>query len=69
MGSFEIRDRTEPGDAEDRRRRGSYRGLQEWQRAGMTQQTAVIRRMVRFLLRYQGKRLSPEGQAHEQQYE
>jgi hypothetical protein len=51
MSSFEIRGRAEPGYPEDRRHRGSYSGLQERQRAGVTQQAAVIGRMVRFFLR------------------
>ena len=66
VGSLEFRGGGQPGDAKNRRHGRRYGNLKERQRPHVTQQAAMVGRMVRFLLGRQGERLPQQRQAHQQ---
>ena len=66
MGSLEIRSRGQPDHQENGRHCGRYGSLQEGQRPYVTQQAAMVRRVVRFFQGGQGKGLAHQRQTHQQ---
>jgi hypothetical protein len=64
---LEIRGRQEPHYQEDGHHGGTYGSLQEGQRPYVTQQAAMVRRMVRLFLGGQCEGLAQQRQAHQQE--
>jgi len=67
VGRLEIRSSGQPDHQQDRRHCGGYGSLQEGQRPYVTQQAAMVGRVVRFVLGGQRKRLAQQGQTHQQE--
>jgi hypothetical protein len=62
-----IWNRCQPSHREYGRHRCTYGRLQEWQRAHMAKQAAMVRIVVRFFLRSQSQGLAQDDQTHQQQ--
>ncbi len=69
MRRFAIGHWRQPPYLKDGRRRGGYGGLQEGQGAHVTEQAAMVRGVVRFVLGGQRERLSQQGQSQQRQDE
>ena len=67
MGRLASQRRGQPDRQENGRHRGGYHRLQEGQRAYVTQQAAMVRRVVRFFLGGQRKGLAQQGQTHQKE--
>src|ERR1039458_8723063 len=67
MGRLASQRRGQPDRQENGRHRGGYRRLQEGQRAYVTQQAAMVGRMVRFFLGGQRKGLAQQCQTYQQE--
>ena len=67
MGRLAIQCGGQPDRQENGRHRGGYGSLQEGQRAYVTQQAAMVGRVVRFFLGGQREGLAQQRQTHQQE--